>query len=68
MIEFSNEQRKTFDAFIQYPWHLDSVFQAGLNDMLEQMSEADPSLPSNDSETKLLKVKHFYFSRLAIFV
>lgn len=60
------DQTKVFEAFNRYPWESDNVFQSGLQSILSKMPTEE-----NDGETdkelleeaKLMKAKHFYFSR-----
>lgn len=50
-----------YENFNRYPWDTDNVFQAGLDTILE-------SLPRDNEDelveqARLLKAKHFYFTR-----
>lgn len=56
------DQQKVFEAFKRYPWHEDKTFQNGLQKILHRMSKSDAEEELVE-ELRLLKAKHFYFSR-----
>lgn len=65
------EQRRIYDDFACYPWESDTVFQAGLDNILQNLpQEGNDALliPQDDSEQarkelRLLQAKHFYYTR-----
>lgn len=61
MDAFTAEQKKTFDTFDQYPWEADTVFQAGLDNILSNLPPTTDT--DNDKDRQLLRAKHFFFSR-----
>jgi hypothetical protein len=65
------EQRQVFETFNRYPWDSDKVFQAGLQSILSKMPNDPAEQDQHDDkdlleEAKLMKAKHFYFTRYSI--
>ena len=57
---------QVFEKFNNYPWDTDKVFQAGLSNILKGMPLEDHEQDSDKElleEARLMKAKHFYFSR-----
>ncbi|KAI8079568.1 uncharacterized protein B0P05DRAFT_603841 [Gilbertella persicaria] len=48
---------QVYEAFNTYPWSSDKLFQSGLSSILSQVPQTE------SSQDKLLKAKHFYFSK-----
>lgn len=62
------EQRQVFETFNRYPWEADKAFQAGLASILNKLPLNDQEEGQHDDkdlleEAKLMKAKHFYFTR-----
>lgn len=60
------EQVQVFETFNRYPWETDNVFQAGLQSILSKMPMEENEQQEDKElleEARLMKAKHFYFSR-----
>lgn len=63
-----DSQVKVYEAFKRYPWDSDKVFQQGLETILNNMSKLEVDQADKDQaelleDLKLIKAKHFYFTR-----
>ncbi|KAI9278549.1 hypothetical protein BDA99DRAFT_600202 [Phascolomyces articulosus] len=65
--QFTPSQRQVFDAFDDYPWNSDGVFQAGLQNILEGLPKDtidSTKLTKTELDNRqLLRAKHFFFTR-----
>lgn len=52
---------KVYETFNRYPWDTDTLFQAGLDSILETLPKTNQD--ELIEQAQLLKAKHFYFSR-----
>ncbi|CEP10592.1 hypothetical protein [Parasitella parasitica] len=64
------EQSKVYEAFKNYPWETDKVFQQGLESILSQLPTSSSVKEEDEKyeadllqDARLLQAKHFYFTR-----
>jgi hypothetical protein len=64
------EQSKIYEAFNNYPWKADKVFQEGLESILSQFPASSPVEEEKEAyetdllqDARLLQAKYFYFTR-----
>ncbi|KAI9488982.1 hypothetical protein BDB00DRAFT_876866 [Zychaea mexicana] len=66
--QFTPQQRQAFEAFAEYPWDSDGVFQAGLENIIAGLPKEKNSGDNKPTKLELqnrqlLRAKHFFFTR-----